>query len=224
MKLSHISAAALFVMLFTPATRAQKTGEHETGEWTQESSSNGVAIYSRVRPGSPLKEYKGVGLIDAPTDVVYAVVEDRQAYPTFMPYTAESRVLKHERDSLLAYQRLDLPLMSGRDYTLRVHQVKKQSADGVSYRIRWEPANEDGPAPKRGVVRVERCEGSWLLEPDGRNKTRATYLIYTDSGGTMPAFVENYGGRIGIGKLFDAVRKQAKVPKYRTVNPSAPQD
>jgi hypothetical protein len=65
------------------------------------------------------------------------------------------------------------------------------------------------------VLRVKICEGGWLLEPDGENKTRATYSIYTDSGGAIPAFIANKVSEIGIRKLFAAVRKQVQDPKYR---------
>jgi len=68
---------------------------------------------------------------------------------------------------------------------------------------------------KPGVLRVKRNEGSWLLEPAGATKTRATYFIYTDSGGKLPAFLANVASEIGIKKVFAAVRKQVKDPKYR---------
>ena len=63
---------------------------------------------------------------------------------------------------------------------------------------------------------MKLCEGGWLLEPDGANKTRATYSIYTDSGEAIPAFIANKISEIGIRKLFAAVRKQVLNPKYRT--------
>src|SRR2546427_595576 len=75
-------------------------------------------------------------------------------------------------------------------------------------------ANELGPPEKKGVVRVKACDGGWLLEPSGANKTRATYSIYTDSGGAIPAFIVNRASQIGIGRLFAAVRNQVKNPKY----------
>ena len=61
------------------------------------------------------------------------------------------------------------------------------------------------------------CEGGWLLEPEGNGTTRATYSIYTD-GGTLPPFLLNNGSRIAIRKIFEAIRKQSKEPKY-SANP-----
>ena len=61
------------------------------------------------------------------------------------------------------------------------------------------------------------CDGSWLL--DARpNTTRATYTIYTDSGGMIPSFIKNPGSQVGIRKLFAAIRKQVRDPKYAKKN------
>jgi hypothetical protein len=64
-------------------------------------------------------------------------------------------------------------------------------------------------------------EGSWLLEPERPTKTRATYFIYTDSGGRLPALLANVASEIGIRKLFAAVRNQVKQPKYSATAKSA---
>lgn len=64
------------------------------------------------------------------------------------------------------------------------------------------------------MIRVKLCEGSWLLEPAGPNTTRATYMVYTDSGGAIPKFIKETGSQIGIRKLFAAIRKQVRDPKY----------
>lgn len=187
------------------------------GGWIEDASGKGLAIFSRVRNGTSIREFKGVGVIEASPSVVFAVLDDTEAYPSFMPYTAECRVLKREKDLVLAYQRLELPLVSDRDYTLQSHNAKWLGPEGLIYRIRWEPANERGPAAKAGVQRVNVCEGGWLLEPDGPNQTRATYSIFTDSGGALPSFVANNGSRIAIRKLFDAIRKQVREPKYAAI-------
>jgi hypothetical protein len=192
--------------------------------WTQESNAKGIAIHSRVHEGSTLKEFKGVGMIEATPSAVFAILDDTEAYPSFMPYTSECRVLKRAKDWVLAYQRLEVPLVSDRDYTLRSRNAKWLGPDGVIFRIRWTPANDEGPAEKPGVSRVNVCEGGWLLEPDGNSSTRATYSIFTDSGGTLPSFIANNGSRIGIRKVFEAIRKRAKDPKYATAAKAEPRN
>jgi hypothetical protein len=169
------------------------------------------------RPGSQLKEFKAVGPIDAPTGAVCAVIDDFQNYPKFMPYTTECRLIKRDGDSIVGYQRLSPKVCADRDYTLRVWKKSWPSTGGLVFMSHWSPANDLGPPEKKGVVRVKLCEGKWLLEPDGATKTRATYFIYTDTGGFIPSFIANRISVTGITKLFAAVRKQVKDPKKKPV-------
>ncbi len=183
-------------------------------KWETESAGKDLSLQSRRREASALKEFRAIGLIAAPTESVFAVLDDSEAYPSFMPYTAECRILKRDREGVVVYQRLKLPLLSDRDYTLRTHHEVSPGTAGATYRIRWETANDLGPVAKSGVMRVKLCEGGWLLEPDGPNATRATYTVYTDSGGAVPKFIAEKGSRIAIRKIFDAIRKQVKEPRY----------
>ena len=186
------------------------------GEWKFVSNKDSVALYRRQRTAS--YESKAIGEIAASTDLVHAVLDDVESYSSFMPYTAECRVLKREEGSVLAYQRISAPLTSDRDYTVRVRNSSKKVEGGTSYLSQWNTDNAAGPPEKRGIIRVTLCEGSWLLEPTGPNSTRATYTIYTDSGGMIPSFIKNTGSQIGIRKLFAAIRKQVTDPKYGKKN------
>lgn len=185
-------------------------------DWKLVKQANGVAIYSRPHPGSHLKEFKAIGEFDASTHTVHKVIDDVEAYPSFMPYTAEASVLKRNDDSLITYQRISPKIVSDRDYTLRIQKKSWPTQFGIAYLNEWKPANEHGPSEKPGVFRVKLVDGSWLLEPTGANKTRATYYVYTDSGIVVPPFLANTISETGITKLFAAVRKQAKEPKYQT--------
>jgi hypothetical protein len=187
--------------------------------WKPSAREKDVVIYSRSRPGSPLKEFKAVGPIDAPTSAVWAVLDDFQNYPKFMPYMTECRLIKRDGDSMVGYQRLSPKVCADRDYTLRVWKKSWPVSNGLVFASHWAPANELGPQEKKGVVRVKLCEGKWLLEPDGASKTRATYSIYTDTGGFIPSFIANRISLTGITKLFAAVRRQVKDPKYAVSMP-----
>ena len=200
--------AACLVQAICAAEQAAKE------DWKLAKKANGVAIYSRPHPGSHLKEFKAIGEIEASSDIVYKVIDDVEAYPSFMPYTAEARVIERTRDSILTYQRISPKIVSDRDYTIRIEKKSWPADSGVAYFSEWKPANEHGPAEKPGVFRVKLVNGSWLLEPNGANKTRATYYVFTDSGISVPPFLANTISETGITKLFAAVRKQATQRKY----------
>jgi hypothetical protein len=186
----------------------------EDSGWKLAVHDKDLEIYSRLRAGSPHKEFKAVGSIEAPTRAVGAVIDDFENYPKFMPFTTETRLVKQDGDTMIGYQRLSPKICADRDYTLRVSKKASPVPDGVLYTSHWSPANELGPPERKGVVRVKICEGSWRLEPQGPAKTLATYLIYTDSGGLMPAFLGERINVTGIRRLFAAIRKQVKDPKY----------
>lgn len=195
------------------ATEAPNSKEAESG-WKLATETREVIIYSREHGNSSLKEFKAVGLIEAPAPAVHAVIDDVPNYPNFMPFTVECRVIKRENDALVSYQRISPKLLADRDYTLRVWSKSWPTADGTAYLNKWSQANDLGPPEKKGIVRVKVCDGAWLLEPEGADKTRATYTVYTDSGGTIPAFLANRASQTAISRLFAAVRKQVKDPKY----------
>ncbi len=182
--------------------------------WKLAADTKEVIIYSRPHGDSRLKEFKAIGPIDAATDAVHAVIDDFENYPKFMPYTLECRLLKREGDSMIGYQRLSPKICEDRDYTLRVWKKSWSGPKGLTYLSQWETANELGPAEQKGVVRVKVCNGTWLLEPEGPAKTRATYSIYSDTGGVIPAFIANQASLTAIKKLYAAIRKQVKDPKY----------
>lgn len=212
-RLILVSLLSLFSSQLRAADDAGPDHANATA-WKEEANRDGLIIYSRTREGSALKEFKTVGVIDAPAGAVYAVLSDVEAYPGFMPYTTECSVLKRTGDCTIAYQRLALPMVSDRDYTLRSEHSKTPGPNGPIYRIQWEPANDLGPPEKLGVERVKICEGGWLIEPNGTGATSATYVIYTDSGGAIPAVIANSGSRMAIRKMFAAIRKEVHEPKY----------
>jgi Polyketide cyclase / dehydrase and lipid transport len=190
--------------------------------WKLAADAKKVIIYSRSHADSNLKEFKAIGSIDAPSYAVGAVIDDFENYPKFMPYTLECRLVKREGDSVIGYQRLSPKICADRDYTLRVSKKSWPGPKGLTYLSQWQTANDLGPAERKGVVRLKICDGTWLLEPDGPAKTRATYSIYSDTGGVIPAFIANHASLTAIKKLYAAICKQVKEPKYAATSPASP--
>ena len=181
------------------------------GTWTKVSESAELTIYARSRSGSAIQELKAVGVIGFEPGVVKRVLDDCEKFPSFLPYVVEAQQISKNKATQVSYQRVSPPMVGDRDYTVRVHY---QAIKGGTL-MRWEAANDLGPAEKPGVVRVKNTEGSWLLEPtrEGR-ETLATYCVLSDGGGGLPPFVTNWAGKTAVPKLFDAIRKQAAITRY----------
>lgn len=202
---------ALFLAVGFTSIRAADSDDG----WAEANRTDNLTVYTRPHEGSSLRECKAIGIIDADTTVVKRVIDDTAEYPKFMPYVVETKTLSRTADSRVGYQRISPPIVGDRDYTVRVKCESKACPEGMMYCNRWEAANDLGPAEVKGVTRVKVTQGSWLLEPAGSGKTKATYTIFSDSGGGIPTFLLNSANKTAIPKLFDAVRKQCALPKYR---------
>ena len=205
----------------TPAADFSSSVSPKEG-WKLATDAKDVVIYSRPHADSNLKEFKAIGFIDAPSSTVHAVIDDFENYPKFMPYTVECRLIKQEGDAVIGYQRVSPKICEDRDYTLRVSKKSWPGAKGLTYLSQWQTANDLGPAERKGVVRLKVCNGTWLLEPDGPTRTRATYSIYSETGGAVPAFIANHASLTAIKKLYVAIGKQAKEPKYAAAAAASP--
>ncbi len=91
-------------------------------------------------------------MIDAPPAVVEKVLEDVASYPSFMPYVTEARMISQDGNDVVTYQRLNVPVVSNRDYTVRVeHGTAKGTSGGTIFRDTWQTANEERAPGKARV-------------------------------------------------------------------------
>ncbi len=56
---------------------------------------------------------------------------------------------------------------------------------------------------------LDENSGGWTLEPFGPMKTKATYKLCADPGGSIPKFLVNQGTRVTMPQIIKAVKKQA---------------
>jgi hypothetical protein len=167
---------------------------------------DGVTVYRRADHAIDLA---AEGIIDAPPDVVRKVLIDYASHPKWVHGLTVSKVLDRRDHDLDVYQRLDLPMLEDRDFTLHVTWAD----EGPSRVIRFSTTNK-GPEPQKGCVRVPVHEGSWHLEPvDGGTRTRAVYQFRMELGGSLPMWMARGRASKDVPALFTAIGKQT--PYYR---------
>ena len=141
---------------------------------------------------------------------VFDVLGDFENYAKFMPYTKESKLIsKTSEFDLITYQLLAPPLVSHRDYYIKVKLTVPAEENAGPYKSEW-TAMPDHQPTRKDVVRVRINTGSWTLEPlDGGKRTRATYALLTHPGGSIPSWIANASNTTAIPDLFAAIRKRA---------------
>jgi hypothetical protein len=173
--------------------------------YTHVGSAAGVDVYRQM--ASPLIDLRAEGAFHAPPEVVADVLLDYANAGALSPRVIESRVLSADERQLIVYQRLHLPVISDRDFTLRIsHGVR-----GGERWIRFFADANRGPDERLGVVRVRLMNGSWDLFPTGDGRgTRGVYRVQLDLGGEIPRWMVSGGAARDLPVIFEAVRRQIR--------------
>lgn len=165
----------------------------------------GVAVYRQL--GSPIIDLRAEGDFEAPPAEVAAILLDYPHAKDLSPHVVQSRVLRQGANDLDVYQRLHLPVVSDRDFTLHVAQGRRAATRWVRFFV----DNQVGPPAQPGVVRVTLLNGGWDLTAtaDGR-ATHAVYRVQIDLAGTIPRWMVSDGAARDLPVLFEGVRRQLR--------------
>jgi hypothetical protein len=164
--------------------------------------SHGVTV--SMRTDTKDIELVADGRFEAPPEKVLAVMTDYEHARSWQKQLSESRVVARDAHSLDVYQKLKMPIISDRDYTL--HVAWGTDDQGMWMRFKRSDA---GPPPVKGVERMPVHEGSWRLDrtPDGKG-TIAHYEVRMDLGGSLPASMARKNVAKSIPELFEGLRGQ----------------
>jgi hypothetical protein len=164
-------------------------GSADDGGWRRVGERDGVVVDERSVEGSPLLEVRASGRSARPPAVVLETVWDQREYVRFVPHLKRLDVLAEGPDWILVYERIAMPLVSDRDYTIRLRRVAIPGTGG--FEVPFASADAEGPPEDPSHVRVRSIAGAWSIEPDPDGGTRATYTVRSDPGGVVPAWLVN---------------------------------
>lgn len=144
---------------------------------------NGVTVYSHME--SKVLHFAAEAKFTGSPAEVQKVLLDYERQAGQIGRLSEVRILKRQPSSLAVYIRLNLPIISDRDYTLRVRWKKSDDVRWIYFH-----ASRRGPPPRKGVVRMTFNQGSWQLKPiRGGRGTFARYQLEMDIAGWIPAWM-----------------------------------
>ncbi len=187
--------------------------QHGPWEWVR--GDNGVAVHRRTVAGSPLHEFRGVGIIYAPIAAVLGVMNDTEHRLEWMKEAA-AQVLVEQVDSstVIFYNRTKAPWpASDRDAVLRA----KTTFDTQKNVVRIEIESVEHPAwpPQKGVVRMPKLRGHWRFWPDkGGEYTKAEYQVFANPGGSLPDWIINMVSKSVPHSTIVHLREQVKRRRY----------
>lgn len=182
--------------------------------WRTEFTKNGITVYTRSVAGSDLKEFKGIGVIDAPVEVVNNVLDDIPNLANWMPDCMVSRIVeKKSSDYMILYQVIKTPWpLNSRDFTFETRITKDK--EKIIRTVKAVP--HSSYPPSGSYVRITNMIGQWtLIRQDNGTRTLAIYQIRTDPAGNIPVAVANTTSKKMPYETILRLRQQAQNSKYR---------
>jgi hypothetical protein len=193
---------------------AMSSAVYAGNDWKLKKDKNGIKIYLRKVPGSPLKEFMGVVYFkNTRLSSLVAVLDDTSSYPRWMHKCIEARLLKQvSLYNRLSYTVTDAPWpVSDRDLVAYSEITQDAKTGAVIIRISARP--DYLPANKKRV-RVPRMKGSWTFVPAGQGTIKVVYRMHSDPGGSLPAGLANMAVVDLPFRTLTELRKIVKEGKY----------
>lgn len=189
-------------------------------EWSQATRNKELVIFTKDNEKAGVREIRAHMFVDSPPSAVFDAVGDFDNYAKYMPFVKESKIIENQGNQLSVYSLLAPPLVSQRDYVIQVKLTRGTEANGGVFKSEWVGAPDKRPE-RDGVVRVKLNTGSWTLEPvNGGARTRLTYSLLTNPGGSIPRWIADKSNTVAIPDLFKAVRKRAAENAKRSASAS----
>ncbi len=188
-------------------------GSLAADDWRLLVTQDGVRVEERVTADRPLPELRGTIEIDAGLFEVLAVITDVPEQTKWMFDCVESRLLRRENgDVSIVYNRTTAPWpVSDRDAVLRSEIVLIEPLKHAV--LRFSNMSDPGQPEIDGVVRMPHLVGGYDLLALSPERTRITYTIDLDPGGSIPGWVAARTARemplhtlLGLRRQVDATR------------------
>ncbi len=201
------------IWLLVLAAAATATDPSERA-WQLAHEEDGIRVWTRAVASSPVREVRAQTVVAASRERIWAMLHDIPSLPQYMPYVLHSEVLERLDDATqYEYHLIDPPFVSQRDYAVRVTDHAPDDAE--TWERRWTAAPERAPAPKDGIVRLLVVDGAWILRRVDEHATQVTYLLHTDPGGAIPAWLANRANTTSLPDLMRAVSRRAIDPSWK---------
>lgn len=196
------------------AARADEP-EGTRGPWQLVRSDKGIVVQRRTVAGSQLKEFRGIGVIEAPVSAVMAVLNDSEHRREWMAESKEQRTLEQiDLTTAVLYSRLAAPWpVADRDLVMRATTRFEPAQSRVVIEI--SATTHPSAPPVKGVVRMPSMQAHWHLSPVlGGKWTHAEYQVHANAGGSLPTWLANLSSKKIPYDTITSLQKQVKQRQY----------
>ncbi len=178
------------------------------GDWEKIKETDGVTVYSREVPGSPLLAFKGNGVVDAPIAKVASAIFDPTRAKEWVQNLEETRRVRWlKADEFLQYDHIGTPIvMKDRDFVSNVKMKVESSPKRVVFEYH---STTDSELPETKYVRGELTRSVFVLTSiDNDTKTNIEGEIHADPKGSVAKWIVNFFQKQWPVTTLNSLRKQ----------------
>lgn len=189
-------------------------GARASTEWSRESVTDGITLYTRDASDTPIKEVKAVMTVDNTLSGITKLIMDTDATKEWVFGIEQSELLKSNGGGE-AWVHLVMGLPWPLDNRDAINEMKV-SQDETTRHVTIEMiSHPDAVAPVDGVIRMAIAQGYWTLSPMADGKVEVAQVYKADPGGKVPEWVINMFVLEGPIATFKAMREKLQQPAYQ---------
>lgn len=159
-------------------------------EWKLAREKEGIKVYTREEPGSPVRSFRGETTYRADPEAILALLVDVENFDEWDPDISEMRVLdRQEGISFTYYLVYDVPWpMTDRDLCVTAEILKNNHTGEIQIVAR--PMSQLVPETD-DRVRIKEYWQRWSILPLPGGEVTLSTEGFTDPGGSVPAWLSN---------------------------------
>jgi len=161
------------------------------GSWTEVQNDDGIKVSKRAVVQSEMQEFLGEIVVPGALSDIDSIFLNVAAYEAWYDTCNNSRQLRRQGDVAWLYMAFDAPWpFENRSMVLETTRTHEQARRRIQFRsLRELPEGLDYPE-ENGTVPARNVHGMWTFVAMN-NGVRVVYKIFTDPGGSVPAFGAN---------------------------------
>jgi hypothetical protein len=193
--------------------------------WQSRGTVDGMTVETRPIEGSAYESIRVTKEVSIPAQVLADAIWGTSGPESVASKAVhEHRVVEDGPGSRVYYEVVAAPLISDRDYILRIDRHK----DGEVHEVRFHSIEHPKYPPQDGKVRM-RVIGTCVIEPTATGGSIVTYEVFADIGGSIPAWIARGAQRDSslewvktmitrAEKLHASLQRGGKIEKPRSLN------
>lgn len=156
--------------------------------WNLVKEEAGIKVFTKTESGSRYKAFKAEMQVECKIGDIIYVLKNTNTINNWVVNCKGVKLLETKENEQFYYIETSLPLpFQNRDMVYHFQYININPGQ-VKVLVTGIP---DYVQPEKGIVRMAKANGYWLLNSIDTNKTDVTYQMHVEPGGLIPAWLAN---------------------------------